>query len=356
MKPFDVAKFRKGIQKSIPGISEGFNDPQIWLDTGCYAANYLISGRFDGGIPLEGKFVTIAGSSGSGKSYIAAANIVKDAQKKGIFPIILDSENALDEVWLQKLGVDTSPDSLLKLNVSMVDEVSKIISSFIDSYKAEWEGTPVEELPGVLFVIDSLGMLLTPTDFDQYEKGDMKGDMGRKAKSLTALARGSIARIGRHKIGIVATNHTYASQDMFSPDSVVAGGAGLIYASSIVINLDQRKLKDGSDILGIRAALQVRKSRYAKPFEKIEIQIPYKTGMDPYSGLFELFEKKGIIEKEGNRYKYISPVTGEEFKDWRKNYGPEIFNTIMAEFHIFEEQEDAKVGFDLYAQEGEESE
>ena len=32
--------------------------------------------------------------------------------------------------------------------------------------------------PKVLFVIDSLGMLLTPTDVDPFNKGDMKGDMG----------------------------------------------------------------------------------------------------------------------------------------------------------------------------------
>ena len=37
-----------------------------------------------------------------------------------------------------------------------------------------------EDRPKVLFVIDSLGMLLTPTDIDPFNKGDMKGDMGRK--------------------------------------------------------------------------------------------------------------------------------------------------------------------------------
>ena len=41
--------------------------------------------------------------------------------------------------------------------------------------------------PKVLFVIDSLGMLLTPTDVDPFNKGDMKGDMGLKPKALTSL-------------------------------------------------------------------------------------------------------------------------------------------------------------------------
>ena len=49
-KPVDISKFRKSLTKNIKGISTGFQDPQIWLDTGSYALNYLICGRFDGGI------------------------------------------------------------------------------------------------------------------------------------------------------------------------------------------------------------------------------------------------------------------------------------------------------------------
>ena len=48
-----------------------------------------------------------------------------------------------------------------------------------------------------LFVIDSLGMLLTiPTDVDQFDKGDLKGDMGRKPKALTALVRNAVNMFG----------------------------------------------------------------------------------------------------------------------------------------------------------------
>jgi hypothetical protein len=32
-KPFDVAKFRKSVTKSIEGISVGFNDPTDWIST-----------------------------------------------------------------------------------------------------------------------------------------------------------------------------------------------------------------------------------------------------------------------------------------------------------------------------------
>jgi len=317
-KPFDVSKFRKDITKSIDGLSIGFNDPTDWISTGSYALNYLISGDFHRGVPL-GKVTVFAGESGAGKSYFAAGNIVKSAQDQGIFVVLIDSENALDETWLHALGVDTSEEKLLKLSMSMIDDVAKTISTFMKDYKDMAD----EERPKVLFVIDSLGMLLTPTDVDQFDKGDMKGDMGRKPKALTALVRNSVNMFGSYNVGLVATNHTYASQDMFDPDDKISGGQGFIYASSIVVAMKKMKLKEDaagnkiSDVRGIRAGCKVMKTRYAKPFEGVQVKIPYETGMNPYSGLVDLFEKSGLLTKQGNRLKYITQ-SGEEVLKFRK--------------------------------------
>ena len=229
-KPFDISKFRKDITKAIDGLSIGFNDPTDWISTGNYALNYRISGDFNRGIPL-GKVTVFAGESGAGKSYICSGNIVRHAQEQGIYVVLIDSENALDESWLHALGVDTGEDKLLKMNMAMIDDVAKTISDFMKGYKAMND----EDKPKVLFVIDSLGMLLTPTDVNQFEAGDMKGDMGRKPKALTSLVRNCVNMFGSNNVGLVATNHTYASQDMFDPDDKISGGQGFIYASSIVV-------------------------------------------------------------------------------------------------------------------------
>ena len=277
-RPFDVSKFRKSITKSIDGLGIGFNDPTDWVSTGNYALNYLISGDFLKGIPL-GKVTVFAGESGAGKSYVCSGNIIKDAQAQNIFPILIDTENALDEKWLHALGVDTSEDKLLKLSVSMIDDVAKTIHEFMKEYKLLPDG----DRPKVLFIIDSLGMLLTPTDVNQFEAGDMKGDMGRKPKALTALVRNCVNMFGSYNVGMVCTNHTYASQDMFDPDDKISGGQGFIYASSIVVAMRKLKLKedeDGNkitDVMGIRAACKIMKTRYAKPFESVQVQIPYET-------------------------------------------------------------------------------
>ena len=331
-KAFDITKFRKSLTKSIDGLGIGFNDPTDWVSTGNLALNYLISGDFHKGVPL-GKVTVFAGESGSGKSYFCSANIVKAAQEQGIFVVLVDSENALDEKWLQALNVDTSEDKLLKLNMSMIDDVAKTVSEFMKEYRDMAE----EERPKVLFVIDSLGMLLTPTDVDQFNKGDMKGDMGRKPKALTALVRNTVNMIGAHNVGLVCTNHTYASQDMFDPDDKISGGQGFIYASSIVVAMKKLKLKEDEDgnktseVHGIRAGCKVMKTRYAKPFEGVQVKIPYSTGMDPYSGIVDLFEKKGVIEKTGNRLKYVMS-DGTEILEYRKNWTGDKLKDVMSDY------------------------
>lgn len=317
-KAFDISKFRKSITKSIEGLGIGFNDPTDWVGTGNYALNYLISGDFHKGIPL-GKVTVFAGESGAGKSYICSGNMIKNAQEQGIYVVLVDSENALDQAWLEALGVDTSEDKLLKLNMAMIDDVAKTIHEFMKEYKE----MPEDSRPKVLFVIDSLGMLLTPTDINQFEAGDLKGDMGRKPKALTALVRNCVNMFGSYNVGLVATNHTYASQDMFDPDDKISGGQGFIYASSIVVAMKKLKLKEDEDgnkiseVKGIRAACKVMKTRYAKPFESVQVKIPYETGMNPYSGLVDLFEAKGMLKKEGNSLVYVTS-DGEVIKQFRK--------------------------------------
>ena len=335
-RAFDVSKFRKSITKSVPGVSAGFRDPDTWVSTGNYCLNRLISGDFQKGIPL-GKVTVLAGESGAGKSFIAAGNIVRHAQEQGIFVVLIDSENALDEKWLHALDVSTDEDKLLKLNVAMIDEVAKIISEFMKDYKAEYADADEQDRPKVLFVLDSLGMMLTPTDVDQFNKGDMKGDMGRKPKALAALVRNCVNMFGDYNVGMVATNHTYASQDMFDPDDKISGGQGFIYASSIVVAMKKLKLKEDeagnkiSEVRGIRAACKVMKTRYAKPFEGVQVKIPYETGMDPYSGLVDFFEAKGILVKSGNKLAYTT-ASGEIMSEFRKNWTGDKLDIVMKEW------------------------
>lgn len=365
MRPFDVSKFRKKVSKSISGISVGFNDPTTWLSTGCYALNYLISGNFKGGIPLEGKFTMFAGDSGSGKSYILSGNIVKACQDQGIYPVLIDTENALDESWLKALGVKTGEEDCFKISGATIDTVTQTILELIDDYLADHGEKEYAERPKMLIIIDSLGMLISPNNIKQAEEGNMVGDMGIKAKQITHMMRVVMAKIASQPIGLAATNHVMDSQDKYQPDKI-PGGKMLEFASSVIVQMNKYLLKEDEDgkaltggaVAGIRSTAVVRKSRYAKPFERIKIEIPYDTGMNAYSGLFELFEKKGVIQKSGARYTYTSPVTGEEKLEWRKNFRKEgILDQIIEEWDHWENpSEPVGVGMDVPMIEDEEEE
>jgi len=55
--------------------------------------------------------------------------------------------------------------------------------------------------------------------------------------------------------------------------------------------------------------------------------------MNPYSGLIELFEKKGLLTKQGNRLKYVN-LAGEEVLEYRKAWmqGDKL-DLIMSEYN-----------------------
>ena len=103
----------------------------------------------------------------------------------------------------------------------------------------------------------------------------------------------------------------------------ISGGQGFIYASSIVVAMRKLKLKTDADgnktttVNGIRSACKIMKTRYAKPFESVQVEIPYTTGMSPHSGLVDLFEAKGMLKKEGNSLVYTT-AEGEVIKQFRK--------------------------------------
>jgi RecA/RadA recombinase len=204
----------------------------------------------------------------------------------------------------------------------------------------DYKSLAPEDRPKVLFVVDSLGMLMTPVQVNQFEGGEMKGDMGHKPKALKSLVTNCVNMFDSLNVGMICTNHSYESQDPYSPDPKISGGSGFVYASSIVVAMKKLKLKEDeagnkvTDVLGIRAGCKIMKTRYAKPFEDIQIQIPYETGMNPYSGFFDLIEKRSMIKKEGNRYTYTD-LNGEVHKYFRKEWSKNengIMDLVMDEF------------------------
>ena len=245
MKPFDLSKFKKETTKSLSSISSGFRDPSFWIDTGNYVLNYITSGDFEKGLPLDGKFNLLVGPSGTGKSLLSFGVMGKYCQDHGVQIILLDTENAVDKQWGENFGLNLEDESkIVRFSVSTLDDIAAIISGFVTEYKNSYKDTSYEEKPRILFIIDSLGMATTKVEQDQFNDGDMKGDMGRKPKQLFSLCRNFLASCADEPIGVIATNHTYASQSIFKPEDVIAGGGCLIKGTKVKTSDSLKNIED----------------------------------------------------------------------------------------------------------------
>ena len=87
----------------------------------------------------------------------------------------------------------------------------------------------------------------------------------------------------------------------------------------------------------------------------MQVKIPYETGMNPYSGLVDLFEKSGLLKKEGNRLTYIAE-DGTEIKQFRKPWEANengCLDLVMAQYSTVKtQQEDINIDVEELAEEG----
>jgi len=324
---FDFLKdFEKDLEK-IDDIGTSSLPPRYWYSTGNYVLNKIISGSALKGIP-QGRITDLAGPSGAGKSFISA-NLVAAAQREGAYILVIDSENALDDEFMSKIGVNVN-ENYKYVGVTTIPQVTKIVSSFLKAYKAqEGEGEGAQQ---VLILIDSLDMLMTETEREHFAKGDTKGDQGQKNKQLKAMLRTFVQAIKNLNVAMICTSQVYKNQDVMNGEGLWIVSDAVKYACSQIILIQKRKLKDESkdakvgDFAGVRMICEGYKTRFTKPFQKVEIEVPYEDGMDPTSGLKDVAVKAGILEKRGS---YLQ-LAGTDEKFYEKDMEPYVPRILAA--------------------------
>lgn len=295
--------FIKSVEK-IDGISLDSDPPKYWITTGCYNLNKIISGSFYNGIP-QGRVLSLAGPSGSGKSFLLG-NIIKNAQKEGVINIVVDSERSLSDDFMQKIGVDTKHKDYMYIDVTTIDHVVKVISDFLKLYKKEYNENN-ESAPKVIISIDSLDMLLTEAEDENFNKGVQKGDQGQKTKQLKAMLKTIVNGIKHHNISVITTSQVYKNQDLMNGEGVWIINNAVKYCGSQTLLLTKIKLRgDDKQIEGIKMMAEGVKTRFTKPFQKITIEVPYETGMNKYSGLLETFVAMNVLEQRGSWYYFTN--------------------------------------------------
>ena len=278
-----------------------------WYDTGCYALNAIVSGKLkDGGVP-KGRLVIFAGPSQTGKTLLVN-KILGIAQKKGITPVIFDTEFAIDKNTTAGVGLD--PDKTKYVPVYTVENARNQISTFLDSI--------VEHNMQGKFIIslDSLGNLASSKEVSDAEKDKGASDMGTRAKGLKSLLRLLTYKAGRAGVTILMTNHTYSDPASLYPSLVQSqsGGSGPLYMASVIVQLAKRNekqdanneddtiLPEAKNYSGATLRALTVKNRFVPPFLEASIQLNYLTGLDKYSGLLEMAVNHGLIIQTGATY------------------------------------------------------
>ena len=319
VKKFEFSKvgtILDNISKSVPIVIEKEVREKSFISTGCYLLDAALSARLVGGGILGGRIFGILGESGAGKSFIAYS-ICKSAQRDGYSIIYIDTENSIDLEGITKFGIDNSTEKLRLIRSNKVEDINIAVTQLLDELKEAKLGG--YEIPKILIVLDSIGMMSSNKEKEDLLKGAMKQDMTR-AKGLNALFRSISSDLGYLDIPMICCNHTYLSQDLF-PKEISKGGMGLVYSASVLGFLSKSKLKDGNEDemdlgqSGISVLFKTQKNRLAKP-KKIRFDISFLNGLNKYSGLDvfcrpEFYNQIGIakgkeeVDKSTGEIKFI---------------------------------------------------
>ena len=288
------------------GVEAG--DVDSFIDTGSYIFNALLSGSLHGGLPSN-KITALAGESATGKTFFLMGivkNFLDSNPESGV--IYFESESAITKQMVIDRGID--PERMVILPVTTVQEFRTQSLKVLDSYLMKADKRPM------LMCLDSLGMLSTTKEVEDTSSGKETRDMTR-AQVLKAAFRVLTLKLGKAKIPMVITNHTYDVVGSMFPTKEMGGGSGLKYAASSIVYLSKKKEKDGTEVIGNIIHCKNHKSRLTQENKMVDVRLTYNKGLDKYYGLLDLAIKYGMFKQVSTRI---------ELPDGTKQYAKTINN------------------------------
>ncbi len=312
-----MSDFLKNIIKDVGNeyaslVSDGVEagDVDSFIDTGSYAFNALLSGSLHGGLP-QNKITALAGESATGKTFFLMGMVKHflDANPNaGV--VYFESESAITKQMIVDRGIDA--ERMVILPVTTVQEFRYQALKVLDRYLQQ----DVDIRRPLFICLDSLGMLSTTKEVEDSTEGKETRDMTR-AQVLKAAFRVLTLKLGKAKVPMVVTNHTYDVVGSMFPTKEMGGGSGLKYAASSIIYLSKKKEKDGTEVIGNIIHCKNYKSRLTVENKIVDVRLTYNKGLDRYYGLLDLAIEHGVFKQVSTRI---------ELPDGSKQYAKTINN------------------------------
>ena len=293
-------------------VEEGVQAADVsgYIDTGSYILNALLSGSIFDGLP-NNKITALAGESATGKTFFALGmckQFLDDNPDSAV--IYFESESAITKDMIESRGIDSS--RIVIVPVTTVQEFRTQAIKVLDKYLEQNEA----DRKPIMLCLDSMGMLSTTKEIDDTADGKETRDMTR-AQVLKAAFRVLTLKLGRAKVPMVVTNHTYDVVGSMFPTKEMGGGSGLKYAASSIVYLSKKKEKDGTEVIGNIVHCKNHKSRITVENKMVDVRLTYDKGLDKYYGLLDLALKYGIFKNVSTRI---------ELPDGSKTFGKTINN------------------------------
>lgn len=287
----------KEIGAEFVSIASEIDETETYVDTGSYIFNALVSGSIFGGVSGN-KITAIAGATSTGKTFFSLA-VVKnflDNHPDG-YCLYFDTESAITKSLLESRKIDTK--RILVANVATIEDFRSKALKTVDLYLK----TKEEDRKPCMIVLDSLGMLSSNKEIgDALAEKDSR-DM-TKAQLIKGAFRMLTLKLGKAKIPMLVTNHTYDSMSLYGGKQM-SGGSGIQYAASSIVYLSKAKDKEGTEIVGNIITAKAIKSRLSKENQDVQVRLFYdERGLDRYYGLLQLGEIGELWKRSAGRYEF----------------------------------------------------
>jgi len=290
--------------KNASMLSEQELTPDL-ISTGSYALNKVVSGRYNGGIPI-GMITQFIGQASTAKT-VFGTHILREAQKRDYYSIIIDSENAYSPKFAVTLGID--PEKLLYAAPPTVEDCFDTIEKLIRGIRDDDPDTPI-----VVFY-DSLAVSPSKAEMsaEGYEGNNMQG--ATRAKTIGAALRKINPILRPLKVALILVNQIRTKVGVMygDPRTSAAGGNALDYY--LGVNLETAKtdmIGDKESPTGIRGKIKNKKNKLIEPFKTCEFELIFNEGLNPYYGLLPHLERDGVVERGGSWY--TVKATGKKFQ------------------------------------------
>ncbi len=240
-----------------------------------------------GGIP-RGRIIEVYGPESSGKTTLCLHAIAESQRQGGVCGFV-DVEHALDPSYARKIGVDVE-----NLYISQPDtgeQALEIAEALVRSGAMD------------VVVVDSVAALVPRAEIEG-EMGD--SHMGLQARLMSQALRKLVGAVKTTDTSLVFTNQLRQKIGvMFGNPETTSGGMALKFYASVRMDIRRiQSIKQGSDVIGNRTRVTVRKNKVAAPFKVAEFDIMYNEGVSTQGDLLDLGVEFDIIEKRGAFYRY----------------------------------------------------